>query len=247
MTTLNPLAPVIDYQSMLNRISWFTTVCALAAIWMLRLHNHELNTHLSQIDFQLEFGNDKILPIPGGYLFPALAVGMLTRVYRLHARISDALGIRRCFDIDIIVTEFANLMDVDLTLVSYERLVEYRPSIMRAAFYPFVNGTQPSIDQQLVHQALDAWSWFWIGVEATLVFILTGFGLIAGGSYAVGLETIGGAVIFAAVGLPAMRGQCSRYAIAQVRAIMADPARADAISAAFAQLARERYADRRAA
>lgn len=247
MTSLNPLAPVTDYQSMLNRIFWFTTASTLAAVWMLRMHNATLNALLTQVDFQVEFGNDKILPVPGGYLFPALGVGMLTRIYRLHARISDALGIRRCFDIDIIIHEFASLMGVDLTLAPYERLVEYRPSIMRTAFYPFVNGTQPSIDQQLVHQALDAWSWFWIGVEATLVFTLTGFGLIAGGNCAAGFETIGGAFIFATVGLPAMRGQCSRYAIAQVRAIMADPARAIAISAAFTQLARDRYIGRRAA
>ena len=80
-----------------------------------------------------------------------------------------------------------------------------------------------------------------------VVFILAGFGLIAGGAYMVGLETIGGAIIFAAIGLPAMRGQCSRYAIAQVRAIVADPARAAQVRAAFAVLAQGRYADRRAA
>jgi hypothetical protein len=247
MTSLNPLAPVTDYQSMLNRIFWFTSASALVAIWMLRLHNPALNGMLSQIDFRVEFGSDKILPIPGGYLFPALAVGMLTRIYRMHARISDALGIRRCFDIDVIIAEFATQMDVDLTSVAYEQLVTLRPSIMRTAFYPYVGGTQPSIDQQLIYQALDAWSWFWVGVEATFVFILAGFGLVAGGAYEVGLETIGGAITFAAIGLPAMRGQCSRYAIAQVRAIIADPARAAAISAAFAELAQDRYAVRRAA
>jgi hypothetical protein len=247
MTSLNPLSPVTDYQSMLNRIFWFTSASALVAIWMLRLHSRALNEILSQIDFKVEFGGEKILPIPGGYLFPALAVGLLTRIYRLHARISDALGIRRCFDIDVIVAEFATLMNVDLSLIAYERLVEYRPSIMRTAFYPFVSGTHPSIDQQLIHQALDAWSWFWVGIEATFVFVLTGFGLIAGGTYEVGLETIGGAIIFAAIGLPAMRGQCSRYAIAQVRAIAADPARAAAIRAAFADLAQDRYVGRRAA
>jgi hypothetical protein len=247
MTSLNPLAPVTDYQSMLNRIFWFTSASALVAIWMLRLHNPALNELLSQIDFKVEFGGEKILPIPGGYLFPALAAGMLTRIYRLHARISDALGIRRCFDIDVIIAEFAALMHVDLSLVSYERLVEHRSSIMRMAFYAYVSSARPLIDQQLVYQALDAWSWFWIGVEATLVFILAGFGLIAGGAYMVGLETIGGAIIFAAIGLPAMRGQCSRYAIAQARAIVADPARAAQVRAAFAVLAQGRYADRRAA
>jgi hypothetical protein len=247
MTSINPLAPVTDYQSMLNRIFWFTSVSALVAVWMLRQHNSDLSDILHQIDFQVEFGGDKTLPIPGGYLFPALGVGMLTRIYRLHARISDSLGIRRCFDIDVIIAEFALQMDVDLTSVDYEQLVRLRPSIMRTAFYPYVSGSRPSIDPQLIHQALDAWSWFWVGVEATFVFIMAGFGLIAGGAFEAGLETLGGTIVVAAIGLPAMRGQCSRYAVAQVRTIVADPVRAAAISAAFAELAQDRYASRWAA
>ena len=59
---------------------------------------------------------------------------------------------------------------------------------MRQAFYPFVSGSQPQVDQQLVQQALDAWSWFWIGVVATLLFSLTGLGLIACGVYGAGFR-----------------------------------------------------------
>ena len=69
MTSLNPLAPVTDYQSMVNRIFWFTSASALVAAWMLRLHNPVLSGLLSQIDFHVEFSGDKTLPIPGGYLF----------------------------------------------------------------------------------------------------------------------------------------------------------------------------------
>ena len=247
MTSLNPLAPVTDYQSMLNRIFWFTSASALVAVWMLRLHNPALNGLLSQIDFQVEFGGDKILPIPGGFLFPALAVGMLTRVFRLHAHVSDWLGIRESFDIEVIMREFASVLAIDVTPITYEMLSEHRHSIMRTTFYAFVSGSQPSIDQQLIHQALDAWSWFWVGVEATLVFILAGLGLVVSGASVIGLETIGGAVVLAAFGLPAMRGQCVRYAIAQVRAIVEDRTRAAAVRQAFAELSPDRYAVRRAA
>jgi len=247
MNSLNPLAPVTDYQSMLNRIFWFTSASSLVSVWILRLHNPALNRLLCQIDFQVEFGGDKIVPIPGGYLFPALAVGMVTRVYRLHARISDVLGIREAFDIEVILREFASLLNIDVTSLSYEMIVEHRHNIMRTAFYKFVSGSRPSVDQQLIHQALDAWSWFWVGVEATIVFIFAGLGLIVGGSYVAGLEMIGGAIVVATFGLPAMRGQCRRYATAQVRTIVDDPSRAAAVRAAFAELAQDRYAVRRAA
>jgi hypothetical protein len=247
MNSLNPLAPVTDYQSMLNRIFWFTSVSALVAIWMLRQHNPALNALLNQVDLQVEFSSDKTLPIPGGFLFPALAVGMLTRIFRLHARISDWLGIRETFDIEVIMQEFAAYLDLDVGSLSYEQLAENRHSIMRSTFYAFVSGSQPAVDEQLIHQALDAWSWFWVGIEATVVFTLSGFGLIACGAIAPGVETVAVATAFAAFGLPAMRSQCARYAIAQVRTIADDAARAATVREVFAGLSPDRYAVRRAA
>jgi hypothetical protein len=243
----NPLAPVVDYQSMLNRIFWFATASALIAVWMLRLYIPAFDRLLGEIDFTLEFGGDKIVPVPGGYLFPALALGVLTRIYRLHARISDWLGIRECFDIEIVIGELASQLEIDLTAVSKEQLVKSRHHIMRKAFYPFVSGPQPHIDPQLVHQALDAWSWFWIGVEATFVFVQTGFALTAAGIYDVGIQTIGLTVLTASIGIPGMRKLCRRYAVAQVRAILADPNRASAARAAFAELAGDQFVTMRAA
>jgi hypothetical protein len=241
--SLNPLAPVTDYQSMLNRIFWFTTASALVGVWMLRIYIEPLENSLSQIDFTLAFGGDKILPIPGGYLLPALAVGMLTRIFHLHARISDWLGIRECFDVEVIIAELATQSGVETLLVPHDDWMRSRHHVMRRAFYPFVSGSQPEIDAQLIQQALDAWSWLWIGVEATVVFTLTGLGLVAGAAYEPGFLTIAGTLLTAAVALPAMRGQCRRYAIAQVRAILADPTRAAIIRVMFAELTGQRYAD----
>jgi hypothetical protein len=245
--SLNPLAPVNDYQSMLNRIFWFTSTSALVAVWMMRRYIPELDGVLREIDFTIAFGSDKILPISGGYLIPALVIGILARIYRLHARISDWLGIREHFDTEVIIGELAIQLGIDLTPHVKEQMIRNRHSIMRKAFYSFVSGPRPQIDPQLIQQALDAWSWFWIGVEATLVFTLTGLGLIASGVYQVGFQIICGTLVLAAIGIPAMRRQCQRYAIAQVRAIVADPARATAARTAFAELKGERFTGRRAA
>jgi hypothetical protein len=244
---LNPLAPVTDYPSMLNRIFWFTTAAGIIAVWLLRLHIEGLNTLLSQIDFTLQFGGDKVLPIPGGYLLPALAIGLITRVYRLHARVSDWLGIRECFDIDVIIAELADRLGIDLTCVSEEQVSENRHRIMRKAFYTFASPSQPQIDTQLVLQALDAWSWFWIGVEAALVFTLSGFVLVAAGQYQVGIAVVAGTMAVSAIALPLMRSQCERYAVAEVRAIVSDPLRASIAREAFDELRGVRHRLRRAA
>jgi hypothetical protein len=118
---------------------------------------------------------------------------------------------------------------------------------MRKAFYPYVSGSQPQVDQQLILQALDAWSWFWVGVEGTLLFAVAGFGLIALHAYGAGAAVLGAALVVATIGLPAIRNQCKRYAVAQVRAILADRGRAAAVRAVLAEMVGERSERRMAA
>jgi hypothetical protein len=237
--SLNPLTPITNYQSMLNRIFWFTTASAFVAVWMLRLHIAALDAALGTIDFTLPVHDGAVLPTPGGYLLPALAIGLATRIFRLHARISDWLGIRECFDLEVIIGGMARQLSIDLQSVKGERLRRARHDVMRKAFYPFVSPSSPQIDAQLILQALDAWSWFWIGLEAALIFTLSAFVLIASAQYMVGFQTLVAALCFAHFGLPALRAQCKRYAMAQVRAILSDPARASAVRTAFAELAGE--------
>jgi hypothetical protein len=191
---------------------------------------------LNRIDVTLEFNNANSLPVPGGYLVPALTVGLLSRIFRLHSRVSDWLGIRECFDVDVIILEMADQVGIDVKQVAHTDLVKGRRSIMRDAFYRFVGGSKPQIDSQLIEQALDAWSWLWIGIEATLLFALTGFALVAGGARLAGFETLGGTLLAAGIGLPILKSQCRRYAVAQVKAICNDARRADLVRAALSGL-----------
>ena len=237
--SLHPLTPITNYQAMLNRIFWFTTASALVAVWMLRLHLPALDAELSRIDFALALRGGAVLPTPGGYLLPALAIGLAARIFRLHARISDCLGIRECFDLEVIIGGMAQQLSIDLESVERERLQKARHDIMRKSFYPYVSASNPQIDPQLILQALDAWSWFWIGVEAAMIFTLTALGLFAGAQYATGFQTLVAALCFAHFGLPLLRAQCQRYATAQVRAILSDPARTSVVNASFAELTGE--------
>ena len=211
---------------MLNRIFWFTSAAAMGAVWMLRENLPQLELLLTQIDFTLEFGGDKIVPIPGGYLLPALAVGLASRVFRIHGQLASRLGIRERFDVDVIIHELATRVGVDLRGLPDDELVYHRHEIMRRCFYSFVSGSEPQVDVHLTHRALDLWSWFWIGIEAAFVFVVSGFVLISAGVYPTGFIVILVAATFAAVGLPAIRSECKRYAIAQVRAIVSDKGRA---------------------
>lgn len=230
---LNPLAPVVDYQSMLHRICCFVSAAALGAIWLLRHHIERLDDTLGQIDFHWEVGSGDLLRVPGGFLLPALFVGLLTRIFRIHGRISSWLGIRERFEIDVILKELAIRSGIDVQQVPESQWIEHRHDTMREAFYRFVSSKSPHIDPHLIHQALDLWSWFWIGVESTLLYIFTGLVLIATANYAAGFITVAAAVGFASVGLPMIRDHCKRYAVAQVKTILSHPSRAAQVAAAL--------------
>ena len=72
------------------------------------MHVPALDAVLSQVDFAVGVGGEKVLPTPAGCLLPALAVGIAAHVFRLHTRISDVLGIGEVFDLEVIVAEFAD-------------------------------------------------------------------------------------------------------------------------------------------
>jgi hypothetical protein len=230
---INPLAPVTDYQSTLNRIFWFTSATALWSVWLLRSEIPVVETALSRLD---QTGANKLLPIDAGYLIPAVAVGLISRIFRVHSQLGHWLGIRERFDIDVILAELGRRVDIEVVGVPEGQWLSHRHELMRRTFYQFANSRSPQIDEHLIHQALDLWSWFWIVLEASLLFVLTGLALVSAGAYETGLITFGGAIAVATVGLPAIRLQCKRYAVAQVREILADPTREAAIRQAFSVL-----------
>jgi hypothetical protein len=244
---INPLTPVTDYQSSLNRIFWFTSAAALGAVWLLRKHLPAVDAALSRFDFDPQSGAGKLLPIAGGYLIPALALGLISRVFRVHSQLGHWLGIRERFDIDVILHELARRIDLDVESTSEGEWLTHRHDLMRQAFYQFANSRSPQIDEHLIHQAIDLWSWFWIGLESAVVFVTTGLVLVAFGQHEVGLVTFGIAIAGAIVALPMIRLQCKRYAIAQVRAILSDPSREALVRQAFAPLGPQPSVIRRAA
>ena len=211
---------------MLSRVFWFTSAAALGAICLLRANVEAVDQLLSQIDPRLETESGSLLPIPAGTLLPALAVGLLFRVFRLHGHLAHWLGIRERFDIEIIIAALARDSGVELKAVPDEQWQQRRHEIMRSAFYRYASSKSPAIDPHLIHQALDSWSWFWSGLEAAVVFVVTSLVLVACNAYAVGGATLFLTLTMAFGGLPLIRQQCRRYALAQVKAIMAEPGRA---------------------
>jgi hypothetical protein len=107
---------------------------------------------------------------PAGF-FVALAVAYVSRAIQLHDRISDVLGIRRRFDRNYILLPLAVLVGAELKPQQLTTLAANRDTIMREVFYRYASSRadKPLVDRHDIEGALDAWSWYWVLVEGTLL------------------------------------------------------------------------------
>src|SRR5690606_8924941 len=102
-----------------------------------------------------------------------------SRIFRIHSQLGHWLGVRERFDIGIILAELGRQVDFDVEMVPEERWLTHRHDLMRKTFYQFASSRSPQIDEHLIHQALDLWSWFWIVLETSVLFVLTGLVLVS--------------------------------------------------------------------
>src|SRR3984893_15573806 len=69
----------------------------------------------------------------------ALAVAFLTRVARLHDRISEVLGIRKRFDQNHILFPLAKLVGQNLTVLQRKAIIANQNHLMRDLFYRYAS------------------------------------------------------------------------------------------------------------
>lgn len=233
--SLNPLAKVTDYNSMLFRIFVFTLLWSVIATWLLRRAFPSLDSFLSQLDLEVELEFVKV-PKMLGYVVPALCVALLARIIRLHDRISDLFHIREQFDVDYILLPLAKGAGVAVGTLSIDKLAESRSRLMARTFYPFASSTDPKIDKHLIHEALDWWSWYWVLVEGLFIFLCTAIVLVFAAEWRAVFILAGSCLLVSVPLLITIRRHCIRYAQHEVDEILSVPARRQEVSNAFSAL-----------
>lgn len=230
--TLNPFAAIGDYPAMLNKIAISTFFTTLSCIFLLRYQVPEVAQLLDCWKYTVPVEK---FEIPVGVLLPALVVAVLSRVTKLHDRVSDLFRIRARFDIEAILFPLALGSCVSLTVDQIKKLRQQRRRLMGETFYMYASGTNPVIDKHYVTMALDHWTWYWMLLEATVVLGLTGILLLLfSRPMAAACAELG---VLVAMGILAcLRTGCVSYALDEVREILKDYSRSTAISGVFGAL-----------
>ncbi len=224
-----------SYSDMLLRISLSTFGVALACTYALARGVPRIKALLDALD--LEVQGIPIVGIKLLYIAVPLVIALLARVFRLHDKISDAIGLRYRFERDYIIHPMMERLRIEPT-DDFDRLLsdrEARGAVMQKVFYRYAGFKTPVIDEQLIRSALDEWAWLWCAAEA--IFLLLIAAVVQGIAGSSGMAVAMGAVICALLFIAWSKYQtCVQTAQAQERAIFDDAGRATVIKQAFLEI-----------
>jgi hypothetical protein len=216
-----------SYSDMLERIFIFTLGVGVICTIYLGVSSPRLSDFLNYVTKEVEIGPVKGLKIL--YVAIPFIFALLSRIIKLHDRISDLLKIRLRFDTKHILIQLSRGVGSD---VSPERIKNNRNDLMYKVFYRYVGFKDPVIDAQLIRTALDNWGWLWVEVEASFLLILTSIIFLTMQKGIDFLICIGITIVFIFLELYQYR-MCIKSAKAEVNSILDDNKRKEAILECF--------------
>lgn len=231
---LTPFETVSDYPSMLNKIALYTFGSLLLAVVLLRLQIQPLDALLAPFSFALPIAG---LSLPFGTVVPAFGIALLSRIFKLHDRLSDLFGIRRRFDVIAILFPLCAASGGLTDAGRVRQLKAKREPLMYATFYKYASSSpgKAVIETHYITLALDQWSWYWILLEACTIATLAAAVLFWAGRYLAAASVLA-AVLLAIWLLQVIRGHCEEYALQQVEQILSEPARKREVREQFSAL-----------
>ncbi|MBI1822328.1 MAG: hypothetical protein HY036_02125 [Nitrospirae bacterium] len=223
-----------SYSEILERV--FVTTLAVGFFCTILLANADSTFHdlLETISTKVDFGPLKDIKVL--YVVVPLVLAGISRLILLHDKISNILGLRKRFDTNHILFPMADQSGYTLTDAFKQRLTANRKEAMSDIFYRYASFINPVIDRQLVRTAADNWGWLWSAVEASFVCLVTLsiLTLLEIWSYAM---MLGGSICILIGFIFFQWFQCRKGAVRQVRVIMEDSDRKQAIHSYFTKFA----------
>jgi hypothetical protein len=171
--SLNPFETIKNYSEMLNKITGYNFVAGLLLTFLLGNYIPKINDFLNSIKWNFEI-------IGTNFTFLNIAIpfllATLSRIIKLHDKVSDVFRIRIKYDVETILKPLANA--VAFKSDDLEKfLIKNRISLMKNCFYKYASTQEDKceIEYHNVIMAIDQLSWYWTVIE---ILVLTGLGTI---------------------------------------------------------------------
>jgi hypothetical protein len=230
----NPFATVSSYSEMLNKIAFYTWGGATLVTLILRKIVPEIDSALAPYSVQVSFLG---FALPFGTIAPAFLLALISRIFKLHDRISDLLGIRVRFDVSEILLPLALQSRASVRVDAIRRS---RRNLMNTAFYAFASSSPgaAAIPAHYVTLALDQWSWYWVIVESTVTLTVSAAVCAAFKHFGASSAFLG-LVLLLLWALQGVRIRCRNLALDEVEQILSDDSRTRTVMEAFNALSRQ--------
>ena len=229
---MNPFAQPKDYDEMLLKIMVFTFGISLVIVSVVAHNWPTLWNLLHPVWLTFDIEVLGLRNVPTAYVIVAFIISLFARVSRLHDLVSDVFGIRERFDLYEVLIPLAGGAGLAIDPAKEARLRSKRDEIMSDVFYRYASSTNPVIDQHIIWTALDRWSWFWICIEAIVVF-LAGFVTLISISADRAAAWVAVFVIIGILTATQVNRVCASTARAEIRTILEDPRRIAHIHGVF--------------
>ena len=162
-----------DYSEMLKRIFYSSAIVGILCTLSLGYISPAVKKILDSSETKLDIGP---ISLPVVAVAIPLVFALLTRMMRLHNRISDLLHIREKFDINHVIVKLAEGVNFQVDPQIKMKLKEKRDLLMRDVFYKYAPNVEHAvINAQLVSSAFDNWGWFWCSLEASVIILISAF------------------------------------------------------------------------
>ncbi|HXW71719.1 MAG TPA: hypothetical protein VEK34_09795 [Methylocella sp.] len=228
-----PKLTVSDYPEMLRKLSAAAFSVTLGCVFFVRYRIAAIDQSLDALEKVAPQIEALHIHIPFGTFIIAAVSAVLSESIKLHDKISDALGIRAEFDARWILIPMVLLSGSTMERNRFDRIASDRKRLMNDVFYKYASsGRKAVIDKHLITQALTAWSWYWVCVESFVLLIPTAAVFMFFRDW--GTASLALALMLALlVIMKVNRAEASKYAEAEVSAILADDCRRQAVKSVF--------------
>lgn len=182
--------------------------------------------------FEANFHLDLNLNVAGALI--AVIVALFSRAFALHNLVSNVFGLRRRFDFNNILLPLAEKVGFQPTPTQMSAMKDNRKELMYEVFYKYASSRDENqiAGRHNVEHAMDAWSWFWWPIEASVFVFVAAIGAVAFGGYQIAVIFVGITLLLPLAAL-FMYPNLRQRAKPQISAIAADDNAKMAILARF--------------
>ena len=222
-----------NYSEILQRI-WYTSIATgLGCSILLAKASPTLQNLIDSVSTNADIGNIKNIKVL--YVVIPVLSGVLSRMLKLHDKISDVFRIRYLFDTRCLLYPLADGTGITLTKELQKKIGHSRVDSMSAVFYEYAKFKKPTIDEHLVQTAADNWGWFWVLVESSAFITVTtvALGIMQKWDYVLWCLIV---LLVEFVLMLMYWTACQSGAVRQVAAILADTSRKKKIAKHFRSL-----------